>query len=73
MPVTTEKTWSAPHCDITHYGQVGDRRRSSITSFSETRHQLARWHRGCGFNPDTENYDSLEAAKRAGEEWVNSH
>jgi len=31
---------------------------------------LSRWQPGCGLTPDTDNFESLDAAQRAGEEWI---
>lgn len=64
------KAWTDLHCDVTHYGSCDDHRRSSVTVYGKGA-QLSRWYRGCGFNPETEWFDSLEAAKEAGEAWAN--
>lgn len=64
------KAWSEIYCGITHYGSCDDYRRSSINIFN-TKAQLVRWWRGCGFSPDTEWFDSLDEAKAAGEAWAN--
>lgn len=65
------KTWSEPNNGLTHYGSCSDHRRSSVDKCG-TKYQLSRWYRGCGFNPETEWFDSLEAAKAAGEQWADN-
>lgn len=64
------KTWSLPHHGLTHYGSCDDHRRSSVQQYA-SKCQLSRWYRGCGFNPETEWFDSMDAAKAAGEAWAN--
>lgn len=68
------KQWSNLHLDyITHYGDVSDYRRASIcVIIPNSVYQLSKWYKGCGFNPETVEFDSMEAAKKAGEEWSNN-
>jgi hypothetical protein len=62
-------SWPELHLNyITHYGAVGSFRRSSITITGST-YTLSKWYKGCGFNPETVDYQSLEDAKKAGENW----
>lgn len=63
------KTWTEPNRGLSHYGTCGDFRRSSIQQYA-SKCQLSRWHKGCGFNPETEWFDSLADAQAAGEAWA---
>jgi len=40
-----------------------------VSSYSKALHVLSRWQPGCGLTPNTDNFESLEAAQRAGELW----
>lgn len=68
------KQWSNLHLDyITHYGDMMDYRRATVcTVIADSVYELSKWYNGCGFNPETVRFDSMEAAKKAGEEWVNN-
>lgn len=69
----TTKQWSNLYLDyITHYGDISDYRRASICVIvPNSIYQLSKWYKGCGFNPETVNFDNMDAAKKAGEDWTN--
>ncbi len=69
----TTKQWSNLYLDyITHYGDIHDYRRASICVIvPNSVYQLSKWYKGCGFNPETVNFDNMDAAKKAGEDWTN--
>lgn len=63
--------WSPLHLDyITHYGETSSNvfRRSTVCIVGNM-FQLSKWYVGCGFNPETVWYSSMEDAKQAGEAW----
>lgn len=66
--------WSDLYLDyITHYpdsGSFGPNsfRRSTVCVVGSV-FQLSKWYKGCGFNPETVNYSSMDDAKIAGEDW----
>lgn len=63
-------TWSPLYLDyITHYGNTSDLRRASVCKVGDS-WELSKWWKGCGFNPQTQWYDSIEEAKEAGELWT---
>lgn len=64
-------SWTPLHTDyITHYGScITDFRRATVCIIGNSTYQLSKWYKGCGFNPSTVNYKSMEEAKHAGEDW----
>jgi len=62
--------WTRPYCGVTHLGKINDHRWVTVIEVTETFSQLTKWSKGCGFSPKHEDYDSVEAAKAAGEKWV---
>lgn len=62
-------SWSEPNCGVTHLGQVGDLRRASIQEYGSFA-TLLKWFKGCGFNPLTQDFDTVDEAKRAGDAWI---
>lgn len=63
------KNWTEPYHGLSHYGSCDDHRRASVQQYNQ-KCQLSRWYRGCGFNPETKWFDSMEEAKKAGEAWA---
>lgn len=64
------QAWSPLYLDyITHLGKVGDYRRASVNCTGKM-WQLSKWYKGCGFNPETVSFTTIEEAKQAGEDWV---
>lgn len=68
----SKKCWSKPYCNLTHYGTLADNRRATV-EIGERLHRLSMWSKsGDGFNPPVKWFESVEEAKKAGEEWANS-
>lgn len=63
-------TWTQPFPRVSRLGTPGVQRWATVSSYAQTLHVLSRWQPGCGLTPDTDNFESLEAAQRAGEEWA---
>lgn len=64
-----EMTWTKPYCGLTHCGSIHDFRRASVQDYDGFA-ELHKWFRGCGFSPEVMQFDSVDAAKQAGEEWI---
>lgn len=66
--------WSNLYLDyITHYGTIHDFRRASVCVIvPNSVYELSKWYKGCGFNPETVTFQTMEEAKKVGEEWVKS-
>ncbi len=61
--------WSKPYCGVSHCGALADYRRATVDdrgSFVI----LSKWWQGCGFSPNEATFDSVTAAKAAGERWI---
>ncbi|WP_315810091.1 hypothetical protein [Pseudomonas sp. C9-3] len=63
--------WTQPFQHVSRFGTPGTRRWATVSSYAKTLHVLSRWQPGSGLTPDTDNFESLDAAQRAGEEWTN--
>lgn len=61
--------WTTPYYGITHLGALKDRRRATVTDLG-TCAEVAYWLKGCGFSPAESVFDDVDAAKRAGERWI---
>lgn len=66
------KDWSRPYLGITHYGALGDMRRSTINVVATDSVVLKLFVKGDGFNPAKKDFKNIEDAKAAGETWANS-
>lgn len=64
--------WEQPFQHVSRLGIPGAQRWATVSSYAKSLHVLSRWQPGCGLTPDTDNFESLEAAQRAGEEWANA-
>lgn len=71
MQGTNAQAWTQPFPQISRLGTPGARRWATVSSYAKSLHVLSRWQPGCGLTPDTDNFESLDAAQRAGEEWTN--
>lgn len=72
--MTNKYEWSNLYLDyITHYGDTTQMpyRRASVCKETETWYKLSKWSNHCGFSPETVHFDTMEEAKKAGEDWVN--
>lgn len=65
------QAWTQPFPQVSRLGTPGAQRWATVSSYSRALHVLSRWQPGCGLTPDTDNFESLDAAQRAGEEWTN--
>lgn len=66
------ESWTPLYLDyITHYGQLKDFRRSTVTITGKVCpiYTLSKWYKGCGFSAETVCYSSMKEAKKAGEDW----
>lgn len=63
--------WTNPFPHVSRLGTPGASRWATVSSYAKTLHVLSRWQPGSGLTPDTDNFESLDAAQRAGEEWTN--
>jgi len=69
---TTE--WSKPYCGVSHFGNLGDYRRVTVTEYKTENDNFAILHRitnGYGFRSVDSKYKTVEEAKEAGERWMN--
>ena len=64
--------WTQPFLHVSRLGTPGAQRWATVSSYAKSLHVLSRWQPGCGITPDTDNFESLEAAQRAGEEWASA-
>lgn len=64
------QAWTQPFPYVSRLGTPGAHRWATVSSYAKTLHVLSRWQPSCALTPDTDNFESLEAAQRAGEEWV---
>ena len=69
METTIKDAWTAPYYGISHLGKLSDLRRASVTDYGDSA-ELTNWWRGCGFSPEHAWFDSVDAAKAAGEQWI---
>ncbi|MDF3868449.1 hypothetical protein P3W53_28600 [Pseudomonas denitrificans (nom. rej.)] len=72
MQGTNAQVWAQPFPYVSRLGTPGAQRWATVSSYAKSLHVLSRWQPGCGLTPDTDNFENLEAAQRAGEEWVRS-
>jgi hypothetical protein len=61
--------WTEPYYGVTHLGQLGDRRRVTVTFFPRFA-TLDCYLQDSGFYPRESTHTSLEDAKVAGEAWI---
>ncbi len=61
--------WTKPYCGITHLGDLKDTRRASVADLG-TCVEVTYWLRGCGYSHAQSVFPDVEAAKRAGERWI---
>jgi len=66
---TNSLTWTQPFPHVSRLGTPGAQRWATVSSYAKSLHVLSRWQPGCGLPPDTDNFESLEAAQIAGELW----
>lgn len=69
---TNHKSWTKPYCDVSHYGNISDKYWSTVTKWDSV-FCLTKWYPGCVFSPMEEDFNSLEEAKKAGEDWANQN
>ena len=69
QPDKAATKWTKPYYGVTHYGELGAPRRVTVSQYG-SRCELKLWRLECGFSPDSKWFDDLEAAKAAGERWV---
>jgi hypothetical protein len=62
--------WSKPYYGITHLGKYSTTKHWVTVTFGDNWATLDKWFPGCGFNSDTEEFSSLEEAKKAGENYM---
>lgn len=72
MQGASAQAWTQPFTHVSRLGTPGSPRWATVSSYAKTLHVLSRWQPGSGLTPDTDNFESLEAAKLAGEEWANN-
>ena len=61
--------WTAPYHGVSHFGEISDHRRVTVVDYDRFC-LLQKWYRGCGFSPIEETHSSVDAAKAAGEKWI---
>lgn len=61
--------WTKPFYGLTHCGKLEDYRRASVDDNGDSA-TLTKWYKGCGFSPYTEEFSTVEDAKKAGEAWI---
>lgn len=71
MQGASAQAWTQPFPYVSRLGTPGAQRWATVSSYAKTLHVLSRWQPGSGLTPDTDNFESLDAAQRAGEEWTN--
>ena len=62
-------TWTAPYFGVQHTQKDKHGRRCSVQDNKQWA-ELHMWFEGCGFNPRTSHYDTVEEAREAGEKWL---
>jgi hypothetical protein len=65
--------WSKPYCGLSHFGNLSDFRRVTVTEYKteyENFYILHRITKGCGFHSVDSKYKTVDEAKEAGERWV---
>lgn len=70
MQGTSSQAWTQPFPRVSRLGTPGSARWATVSSYAKTLHVLSRWQPGSGLTPDTDTFDSLDGAKRAGEQWT---
>jgi hypothetical protein len=63
------RQWTKPHFGVSHYGLMTDYRRATISEY-DTFVELLKIQRGRAFDPQKETFETVEAAKAAGEAWA---
>jgi hypothetical protein len=61
--------WTAPYYGVSHLYALKDRRRATVSDLG-TCAELTYWFLGCGFYPAQSVFANVEAAKLAGERWI---
>lgn len=62
------ETWTEPNYGLSHIGNT-DKYWATVMDYGSFV-ELHKWFPGCGFSPLEETFKTLEAAKLAGEAWV---
>ncbi len=69
--MTTAIAWKRPYCGVQHSTKTDDGRWATVITQGSAV-ELLLWYPGCGFNPSSRTFPTVEEARREGEAWLAS-